>query len=575
MARKGRPITPPQSRGGASSAILEPPDSNAAAESESPSDIPLFRPPDRDSVWSKVIFKPMYDPFDVVQSQFMVRTKAATIVPFKPFRTQKQYVARMGLRNVVVKPRQVGSSTVNLGLMTANALTCPNVNSMIITHLDETTAAMRTTIQNFIGWLNEYHNWGIEIGKDNENQLEIKNTGSWFFFGTAGGSGVGRSRTVQQLLVSELAHWNVPNPGAELGGMVESVPETGLIVAESTPNGAAGPFYELYNNDSGWVPHFFPWFLEPSRSLKLPDGYQLTLTDEEQGLRMAYQLSHAQIAWRRKKIAEMSAQGLDFLQEYPEDDITCFTAGIKAYFPAARMNVYLRQALASMPQVERWPGDSEIDPGGELRTYYQPKDGWHYIVYGDVGGGHRDGDMSVAVVRCYETGQIVAVLAGWWKPSNFSDLTIRLAEMYGGALLCHEANGLGQGAVDHAAYVRKYPNYYWEKRAAQTSAYDQSRAGVLDEWKPGFYVTTNQRTVLFNGILQEVVDGTFKCQDKDAVRQLTAARLNRKRSGGTFRDVVEMPDSVHDDYAMALAGATALAQNVVIVNNRPRPVQAV
>ena len=572
MPRKRHIISPSDG-----AATLDPPaptSGSAPASASAPvSEAPLFREPDRDSVWRRLIFKPMYDPFDVMRAQFMVRTKAATIVPFKPFRTQKLYVSRMGLRNVIVKPRQVGMSTVNLGIMTANAITCPNVHTMIITHLDETTAAMRKTVTSFVDWLNEYYDWGIEIGVNNENQLELRNTGSWFFFGTAGGKGFGRSRTVQQLLASELAHWNVPNPGAELGGMLESVPDSGLVVLESTPNGAEGPFYDFYNNDAGYVKHFFPWYIEPSRSLRLPEGYRLSLTDEEQGLVLAYGLNHEQIAWRRKKMVEMAAAGLDFLQEYPEDDITCFTAGIKAYFPAARMNVYLRQAEASLPTVTRWEGDP-WDPGGELRVYEPYRVGWHYVVYGDVGGGHRDGDMSVAVVRCHETNQIVAVLAGHWKPTKFGDLSINLAHMYGDAYLGHEGNGLGQGTVDHCAYTRKYPNYHWEKRSLQIGGPEGARTGVVEEWKPGFWVTANQRTPLLNGLLEEIVNGTFGCRDKPAVRQLTAARLERKRSGGSYRDVVEFPQSVHDDYAMALAGARELSRNIIIdSHSRPRPVQ--
>lgn len=532
-----------------------------SAQPQAPeAEVPLFRAPERDSVWERVIFKPLYDPFDVMRSAFYVRTKAATVVPFRPFRTQKLYVDRLGLRNVVVKPRQVGSSTVNLGLMTANAVTTPNINTLIVTHRDDTTASMRQTIKMFIDWLNEHYGFGIEIGADNENQLHIKSMDSWFFFATAGGKGAGRSRTIQQLLCSEMAHWDIPDPGAEFGGMLESVPDNGFVVVESTPNGAEGPFYDYYNaEDTQWVKHFFPWFLEPSRRIPL-NGRELHLTDEEQALRLTAtmygvpELTHEQIAWRRAKMREMAAARLDFLQEYPEDDITCFTAGVRAYFPAARMNMFLRQAQAAVYQSEPVKGDP-WDPGGELRTFEPPRSGERYIVYGDVGGGHKDGDESVAVVYRPDTMQTCAVLAGHWKPQKFADLTIDLlAKPYNEALLGHEANGIGDAAVEQAVYRRKYKNYYWEHRNTQT------RDGVLEEWKPGLYVVSNQRTQLLNLILEQVVNGTFHCPDLRLVRQLTAARLERVRSGGSWRDAVQFPKSVHDDYAMAYAGALELAR---------------
>ena len=174
----------------------------ASQSSDSQTEAPLFRSPDRDSVWERVIFKPLYDPFDVMRSAFYVRTKAATVVPFRPFRTQKLYVENLGLRNIIVKPRQVGMSTVNIGMMLANAVTTPNVNTLIVTHRDDTTASMRQTIKSSIDWLNEHYGFGIETGADNQDQLHIKSMDSWFFFSTAGGKGSGRSRTIQQLLCS-------------------------------------------------------------------------------------------------------------------------------------------------------------------------------------------------------------------------------------------------------------------------------------------------------------------------------------------------------------------------------------
>jgi len=512
----------------------------------------VFQEPGRDSIWRRTIFKPDYDPFDVVQTLFRVRAKNARVVPFNPFRTQRLYMENISLRNIVVKPRQVGSSTVNLGIMTANAINVPNLNTLIVTHRDDTTATMRSTIQNFIAWLNEYNNYGLEIGKDNENELEIKTTGSWIFFATAGGKGGGRSRTIHQLLASELAHWNSANPGAELGSMTESVPDTGFVVVESTPNGAEGTFYDLYHEHNGYKKHFFPWFIEPSRRIKL-GGRKLHLTEDEQLLVVLHNLDHEQIAWRRNKIRELKAMKLDFAQEYPEDDVTCWTAGTMPYFPGPRMNVLLRRASVTPYASEDWEGDP-WDQGGTLKIWEHPRDGVEYVIGADVGGGHRDGDLSVASVLEKHTLRHVATLSGWWKPQTFADLGIRLAERYNHAYLGFESNTIGQGAVDHAAWVRKYPNLHWETRARR------DRDGTRDEWTPGFYIGANQRTPLLNLLLDLVVDGRFASDDHDLIRQMTAARLERGRVQGGWADHVIFPKAAHDDRVMSLAQAIALAR---------------
>lgn len=534
-----------------------------------PGDEPLFHAPDRESVYRKTIFKPLYDPLDVVETLFNVKTKGALIVPFRPFRTQRLFVKQMELKNAVVKPRQVGLSTINLALETANSITVPNINTLVVTHRDDTTATMRATVQAFIAWLNEFHDMGLVIGKDNENEMEIKTTGAWFFFQTAGGKGGGRSRTIHQLHASELAHWQAADPGAEYGAMTESVPDNGLIVAESTPNGAEGTFYDIYNNDPGYRKHFFPWFMEPSRRLPL-NGHQLDLTDDEQLLVSIYNLHHEQIAWRRAKMAQLKAVKLDFAQEYPEDDITCWTAGTMPFFPGPRMNVYMRTAQSVPKQVETegWQGDT-WDGGGELHIWEAPRDQYHYVIGGDVGGGHTDGDQSVAVVVCRETGKHCATLAGWWKPQMFADLCIRLAERYRHAYLGLEANGIGQGAVDQAAYTRTYDNMHWEKRVRTT------RAGEIEEWVPGFYIMPGQRQILMNLVLDQVVNGTFSSYDFGLCRQMTAARLIRGKVGGGWADRVEFPKSVHDDYVFAYAQALALRMVAPLTSEeRPRPGRA-
>jgi hypothetical protein len=538
---------------------------------------PLFRSPAPHSVWSKTIFQPTYDPMEVVQSLFRVRTKGAAIVPFVPFRTQEMIAANLSFRNTIVKPRQVGSSTIILALMAAVASNTPNISSLIVTHRDDTTEAMRQTVKNFLLWLQQdFPDFGIEIGTDNADALHLRNTDSWFYFGA--GSGVGRSRTIQMLLASELAHWGVGGstirPG-EFAGMAESVPDTGLIFAESTPNGAAGTFYDLYQNPrNSYVKHFYPWFLEPSRRLPL-HGHELKLKDDEQLLVNLHGLDYEQIAWRRKKFADLESEGLSFLQEYPEDDITCFTAGTKGAFPAALLSQLLRRATAMPPHIERvgWQGDA-WDPGGELLVWSPPRTGLHYVIACDVGGGHPDGDASYAVVRCHETGDHVASLRGRWSPVKFAELSVVLARQYNEGYLSHEANGIGLEAVNQAALRINYKNYHYEKRGP-TIAGTGNRDGVKQEWAPGFYITPNARTPLLVGVKTEIVEGTFRSYDSQIIREMSAAQLVRGKVAGGWADKIEIPESIHDDGLMAYAQAVALSRIVMFGDTRARPMQAV
>lgn len=513
----------------------------------------LFKIPEPGSVWSRLVFDPTYDPIDVLQTALNVKTKSAKVVPFNPFRTQRLYFERMGLRNVIVKPRQVGMSTGNLGILSILAATTPNLNTLVVTHREDATSSFRQTIKDNIAWLNEITGWNNQIGVDNENQLEIKTQDSSFFFGSSRAPGIGRSRTIQMMLASEVAHWEGENPGQELAGMTESIPDRGLIIIESTPNGAAGPFYETYKaSGGGYVKHFFPWFIEPSRRLPLY-GKELHLTPEEQLLVTMHSLDHEQIAWRRWKWEDLASKGLYFLQEYPEDDETCFMAGLKSVFPAQRMVELMTIAQHSNHATYDVPGDP-WDPGGELTVWQEPKPGFSYIATGDVGGGHRDGDLSVLIIRDVRTGDHVATLAGHWTPTRFADESVKLAVRYNTAYLSHESTGLGMETVNRCVNIHKYPNYHYEQRGSEKGT------GGQQEWQPGFNVSPTSRARMLGALVNEVSDQLFRSRDLNVLRQMTAARLERMRTAGGWADRIDLPKHVHDDHVMAYAQSCLLME---------------
>ena len=522
---------------------------------------PLFREITPDSLWARAAFTPTYDPFDILTSMYEVPTKAATVVPFRPFVTQQHMGANMGLRNAILKPRQVGSTTFFLGIGHACAWTTPNLNMLVISHLEATTARIRETCKNWVLWLNEHHGAGIVIGRDNANELEFPEMNSRIFFGTSGTKGVGRSSTIHLALLTEVAYWE----GSEYGGIIESMPDNGVVFAESTPNGASGQFYSLYHEENSYVKHFYPWFMEPSRAIDIGD-MELIYNEDESLLVARHVLTKHQIAWRRWKIADMKASGsrTPFTQEYPEDDISCFTAGVKSAVPP-RLLVQLTEQARTNPPVRtaEIAGDA-WDPGGLLQIWIQPQGGHHYMVTCDVGGGHQDGDKSVAVVRDMDAGKRhVATLRGWWTPTKFADLTVDLARYYNEAYLSHERNGLGQEAVKQAAERIAYRNYHWDDKAKADG-----------EIRAGFYVMPGQRTPLLTAVVQEAVSHELLSYDVELIEQLAAARLERGRQSTGWADNIVVPKTMHDDTLMAYAQGTAIGRTLVIVRNRPMPVQA-
>lgn len=122
---------------------------------------------------------------------------------------------------------------------------------------------------------------------------------------------------------SEVAFW--PNASEHAKGILQAVPdEAGTeVILESTANGIGNYFHQQWQKaeagESEYQAIFVPWFWQDEYRKPVKDD--ITLSDEEESLKQLYHLDNEQLQFRRSKIAELSADGIDgesaFKQEYP------------------------------------------------------------------------------------------------------------------------------------------------------------------------------------------------------------------------------------------------------------------
>ena len=84
---------------------------------------------------------------------------------------------------------------------------------------------------------------------------------------------------------------------------------------------------EAYRGEGIWRLHFYPWWWDAQYRVETPEPVEYTA--DEQRLVDANNLTLEQIKWRRLKQKEL---GRLFIQEYPEDVITCFLTSGNGYF---------------------------------------------------------------------------------------------------------------------------------------------------------------------------------------------------------------------------------------------------
>ena len=210
------------------------------------------------------------------------------------------------VRLVLLKPRQMGSSTITSAVITHFLRANPNTTGCLLGDELDTSQNLLTMVHRYIE--NDSLQWGHTY---THSRGEFSH-GSRIVKETANDPGAGRSMTLQALLCSEVAHYR--RAGERSGekillairNCVPLKPGT-IIIEESTPNGAGGAFYNTWqqavdfeefkngNRGNGYVRIFAAWHDFEENIDEVPDEFALTFREED--LKVKFSLQDGQIAW--------------------------------------------------------------------------------------------------------------------------------------------------------------------------------------------------------------------------------------------------------------------------------------
>ena len=251
--------------------------------------------------------------------------KEKALVPFRFNKAQRHFQENRTGRDLILKARQLGMSTLVQGEMFRRTVTGTRT-TITLAHDADTTQKLRRMADRF--WDNcKFGDIQPARKYSNATLASYPEFDSTSTIATAGNVETGRGDTYTDFHGSEVAFWKDAEKiiaGAMQGGSPD-------VVLESTPNGAQGFFYdkcmEALSGDSIWRLHFYPWWWDDN--YRIVNDEQITPTSEEAALIQKHNLDLSQIKWRREKIREL---GRLFIQEYPEDVITCFLTSGNSYF---------------------------------------------------------------------------------------------------------------------------------------------------------------------------------------------------------------------------------------------------
>ncbi len=480
---------------------------------------------------------------------------------FQPNIPQERYLKTKGMRNIVLKCRQVGFTTLNCIRGLDLALWEPNFRAGILCHKLGTVKTIFNDITKF-SYNYFVRDWGhlykpVEKS-DSASALSFLNDG----LGRVLESSVlvmhdFRGKTLHFLHVAEASRIE----GDRLVGSVNGVPDNCEITLESTAYGRGGEFYrlwQLWRSKGSTAPYkgcFVAWFEHYPEDLDrwdLEEDLKWTAKEEELLRMYPGKITKAHLVWRRWCI-ESKCEGSEetFENEYPTNDQDCFISGEASVFGNsilkmqdrnARDPIFIGHLISSGNKME-----IHEDPKGAIAIWEEPDPSHVYVIGADPSGGVGQ-DMGAAYVKDCKTNKLVARIWGDLIPADFARELFKLAKFYNNAFTCVESNNHGQ-VVLHVLKEMGYRNLYKRSTIDEITNKPTKKVGFL---------TTNQSKILITEKLKNTAkEGKIIILDRDLISEMSTFVQVTSKTGNSVRR--EASVGCHDDLVMAACLAEEMA----------------
>jgi hypothetical protein len=433
-----------------------------------------------------------------LESLYYVVDKNSRKIRFNPNSVQRRINANQSKRKIILKARQMGVSTNELIKQLDFVLFNKNVTACILAHEQDGIEKLFRIPRRAYEFLPDaLEKVPLDKGGGSKYEMYFPKLNSRIFCDLES-----RGNTINWLHVSEMAFIKERD---RVLATLESVPLDGIITFESTANGMNHFYDDWMDRDSNYEKLFYPWYLHDEYFIKNHGLTQKDLTkDEKKFIDKAKSLFQVditldQIAFRRFKQRELKKL---YIQEYPEDDATCFlTSGGNPFTLEIIKNLY-----------DNAPKPLKVVDG--VRFYKEKEKNRIYVLGADTAEG-VGGDRSAVHVFDANSREQVAVWHGNLKPGEFAEKIVEIAEIYKvkftnqveeWPLIAPERNNHGHAVLLKLDEVLNYPNIYMMK--SQTKA---------DTPKLGWVTDKVTRPIMINAFIEGVENGTIIINDRETL----------------------------------------------------------
>jgi hypothetical protein len=387
---------------------------------------------------------------------YMIKVKTSgdeadeALVPFIPNVEQRDFMSRMWTRNVILKSRQKGFTTLLAIIWLDHALFNANQYcGMIAQNKEAAENIFRDKVILAYNNLPETLKSAFPMRRCSSSEVEFAHNNSKIRVATSV-----RSGTLDRLHVSEFGKISARDPSKAkevITGSFPAVPTNGIIVVESTAEGREGEFYKMVNKamaarDAGgkiskkqFRIQFYPWWGSLDNSLPDEDAALIVISPDDERYFTELEgevtaagrpltLTRGQKAWW---CAERDVLGGDEnqWQENPGTPAEAFKVSVKG--------VYYAQQLTAARKHKRI-GFFPYIPGTPVNTFWDigSSDGTGIWLHQRLGGENR----------------FIGYIEGWEEPyAHFIGRLQALGYVWGTHHLPHDADHKRQQGLDRVS----------------------------------------------------------------------------------------------------------------------------
>lgn len=290
------------------------------------------------------------------------------VMPFKPNRAQKRFIRRLWNRNLILKARQLGFTTLIAIMWLDHALFNGNQRCGMIAQDRETAEAIfRDKVVFAYDRLPEEIKERFPLARASTKELLFAHNNSSLRVATSV-----RGGTIHRLHVSEFGKIcaKFPQKAEEVvTGSFQAVPLSGIIVVESTAEGTDGEFYKMCQRAQALMTgkavltrsqyrfHFYAWWQEPNYTI---DPAGVVISDElidyfnEIEQLMGCAIDRGQRAWYAEKQSNDFAGAEERMwREYPSTPAEAFQQSVAGhYFAKEIMLLRKRGGITQVPVLD-------------------------------------------------------------------------------------------------------------------------------------------------------------------------------------------------------------------------------